>query len=162
MAAIDIGELLDRVVAIEKEALAALSTPVASDAVPYLFHVQEAFPFWTNRLGTVTIDTDSQDFDVYTVEVVMRLSVGYRTEGLSGGVDAALNDYIPQVIQYTNERELLQSAAYPTGMVDLVQARVTACRGFTVFESAGTGQNIFGTEFTLTATLVNHIEQAYL
>ena len=66
MATIDLAETLDRIVLIEKEALAALTPSVTADAVPRFLHVQEETPYWTNRMTTITVAGDSEDFDVDT------------------------------------------------------------------------------------------------
>lgn len=157
--AIDLESLFLRMAALEKEALASLS--VTADAVPYFFHQQEAYPYWTNRLGTIEVDADSEDLDLFRVEIIGRLLIGQVTDGIVRGEnEARLQVYIPTVIQWINERELAQSATYPTALDNLVRVRVTDCRGYTEFAAGSTAQ--VGTEFTFLAEFEEPIEQAYL
>jgi hypothetical protein len=157
--AVDAEELLLRMAALEEEAMEALDK--RADAKPYFFHTQEAFPYFTNRLGDITVDSDSEEIDLYTYEIVVRLVIGHRTEGYTGETDSALQSYIPHLIQYFNERELLQSEVYPDAMDNLTRARVVSCRGYTEFVNSGVGGSQIGTEITLRAELEDEIEQAY-
>lgn len=162
---INAAELIDRVVALEKEALAALTPTVIADAADHFFYVQGSYPYFVNRLGAIIVDDDSEEFDTYAYEVIMRLVMGHTTEGsqgYDGEPDARLQAYIPQIITYFNQRELLQSAAYPAALDDLVRARVSGCRGFTVFQQSGVGSGIIGTEFTLSVFFEEEITQTYL
>lgn len=163
MGVIDLSGMIDRMGAIEKEALAGLTPSVTADAVDYFFHNQERFPFFTHRVGPATIDADSQQLDIYTVTVVARLVIGHITEGaVKGQAEGKLQTYIPQVANTFNRREGLQSATYPDRMPRLRYARCTGVSGFGVFQNAGTiGQQV-GTEFTVEAVFVNAIEQDYL
>ncbi len=155
----DIEALFARMAALEKEALASLT--VTADAVPYFFHQQERYPYWVNRLGQIEVDADSEELDLYRVEIIGRLIIGQVTDGIVRGEnEARLQAYIPTVIQWVNERELAQSVAYPTALDNLVRVRVTACRGYTEFAAGSTAQ--IGTEFTFVAEFEEPIEQAYL
>lgn len=154
-------ELLQRVAALEIEALAALTTPVTADAKPYFIHTQESFPYFTNRIGGDDIGSDSHDFDRDEITVVMRLVIGHTTEGYVGEPETNLYTYIPKVKEYFNERELLQSAAYPVAMISLLDARITGHNGFRIFQNTGLSANQVGTEFTLTCNFDESIDQAY-
>lgn len=161
---IDMQALMDRIAALETEALAALSPSVEANAVDRFFHVQATYPFFVNRLGAITVDDDSEDFDVYTVNVQMRLLIGHLTEGYNGEVENRLQLYIPQIISYFNSRELLQSATYTEALDDLGlngRARITACTGFAVFQNSGVGTQLVGAEFTLQCELTEELTQAY-
>lgn len=154
-------ELLLRVAALEKEALAAMTPAVVADAVPYFLHTQEAFPYFTNRIGGDAIESDSHDFDRDEITVLMRLVIGHATEGYTGEPETKLYTYMPQIKEYINERELLQSAAYPTAMLSLIESRITGHNGFRVFQNVGLSATQVGTEFTLTCSFDESIEQAY-
>ena len=158
---IDMQAIMDRVAALETEALATLSPSVQADAVDRFFHVQATYPFFVNRLGAMTIDGDSEDLDLYVVNVQMRLLIGKLTEGYEGEVENRLQLYIPQVITYMNERELLQSTTYPDALDDITRARVVACTGFAVFQQSGVQASLVGAEFTLRVELEEAITQAY-
>jgi len=147
------------VAAVEKEALASVS--VSGDAVPFFFHQHEKYPYWTNRLGQITVEGDGEEFDVYRVEIAARLVIGQVSDGIVRGEnEARLQVYIPTAIKWFNQHELAQSATYQTPVDGLVRVRVTACRGYTEFAAGSTAQ--IGTEFTLIADFEEQIEQAYL
>lgn len=156
----DINEALARVCAIQVAALATLS--VSADAKPYFYHFQESFPYFTNRIGELTLaDDGSEDYDRDTYPIIMRLVVAHITEGFVGEIDDRLYDYIPLIKTYFNEREWLQSATYTTAMTSLIRARVTACSGWRAFQNAGVSGFQVGTEFTLTCEFDETIVQAY-
>lgn len=140
MSNVNVNELLARCVEIEKAALAALSPAVAADAVPYFIHVQESFPYFTNRIGNIEIGFDSNEMDRDTYTVVIRLVVAHVTTGFKGAVETDLYTYIPAIITAFNKNEGLQSAAYTTAMTDLIEGendRVISCTGFRVLEDGG-------------------------
>lgn len=157
---LNIQETLDRAAAIQIEAMASIS--IAADAVPYFFHWQESGIYFTNRVGGVVVNDDgSEDFDLPTYDIVMRMIVGFITDGFVGDMDDKLYTYIPLIINYFNERQWLQSAAYPTAQNALVRARVTACTGWQRWQNAGVSGSLVGAEFTLTCEYNETIEQAY-
>lgn len=147
---VDLVELLDRVVLLEKEALAALTPTVTSDAVPYFLHTQEDFPYWTNRIGASTFEGNSEVFDGDTYTVIMRLVIGHHTEDYVGNVEGRLYTWIPQIKNFLNRRDGLQCATTYTDHMDGLQfARVTNTVGFREFQNAGISTMQLGTEFTL-------------
>lgn len=161
MTVLDYNNLLNRVTALQIEALSSLSPSVTADAKPYFLHTQEAFPYFTNRIGADDIDYDSEDFDRDTLQVLMRLVVGHITEGYVGEPESKLYTWIPTLKTYFNSRELLQSAAYLTAMPGLIRARVTSHMGFRVFQNAGISAQQVGTELTLLCEFDETINQAY-
>lgn len=161
MTTLDYTNLLNRVVALQKEALLSLSTPVTADAVPYFIHTQEFFPYFTNRVGSDQITYDSEDYDDDEITVTMRLIIGHVTQGYVGEPEANLYAYIPVIKTYFNARENLQSATYTARMSGLIRARITAHLGFRVFQNAGISAQQVGTEFTLTCEMTETITQAY-
>lgn len=161
---INVVELMARMVAQEKAAMLALATPVTADAVPYFWHSQEAFPYFTNRVAPITVeqDEDSEDIDVYTYDIIARLVIGHVTSGYKGEPDANLQTYIPHLIEYLNERELLQTAAYPLALDNLTRARVTGSNGYAVFNNQAIGlPTQVGTEFTVRCEFTYEIRQQY-
>lgn len=160
--AIILQEILERLAAIEVEALASLSPAVTADAKPYMIHSQEAFPYFVNRVGNVGIESDSHDIDVYEVELVARLVVGHMTEGYRGEPESALYTYLPAVMEAINARELLQSATYTTALTGLMEARVSSSTGLRIFETAGIQARQVGTEITVVCTFDDDLTQLYL
>lgn len=144
-----IAELLARVVAAQKAWGAEAG--VAVDAVPFFFHTQEAFPYFTNRVSNVIVGDDgSEDFDRDTYTVTMRLVVGHLTGGYKGEIETRLYAWMPSVKTFFNEREWLQTpGAYAAAMNSLIRARVTGMSGLRVFDNAGVSVLQVACEFTL-------------
>ena len=160
--ALDYQALMARIVVNEKAALAALSPTVVADAVPRFWHTQESFPYFTNRLGPLTVDYDSEDLDLVTQDVTMRLVIGHLTSGYAGENDDRLQLWLPQLHEYFNEREGLQSATYPIHMTNLTRARIVSSTGYTVFVNSATGGvSQVGAELTIRCELDHAIEQIY-
>jgi hypothetical protein len=154
MTTIDFNETLDRIVLIEKQALAALSTPVTADAVPYFLHQQEAFPYWTNRIGPGAIVGDSEDFDYDSHTLIARLVIGHATEGYVGQPENSLYTYITQFKTYMHAREGLQTdQTTPTDLSDwqryLIRARIVSTTGFRIWQMSGISAQQVGAEFNI-------------
>ena len=154
MATIDLTETLDRIVLIEKEALAALTPAVTADAFDHFFHVQEAYPYWTNRIINQTVAGDSEEMDNDNFTLVARLVIGHITEGYSGQPENDLYTYIPQFKTYLHAREGLQTDQ--TSGPDLsdeqrylIRARIVSTTGLRAFENAGINVLQVGTEFNI-------------
>ena len=156
-------ELLLRVRDLEIEALAALSTPKTADAVEYFYHFQEEFPYFTNRIGGLDVGADSEDLDIYTYQVIMRLVIEHLTADYVGATESSLQLYIPQVVNYFNSRQWLQttSGSYDTAMLSLREARITNVTGYRIFTDAGISAQQVGTEFVLSCQFVEEITQVF-
>ena len=160
-------EILDRVVAIQLEAMTAQG--VTADAAPYFFYTGEGFPYFSNRINDIGVSgyidgQEAEDIDQNTVFVVMRFVVGHLTSGVRGERESDLYEYIPGIKTYFQEREMLQSAAYPVEMVGLLGgARIVPSGGaLRVFQNAGIPVIQVGTELTLRVPCIEGIEQFYL
>jgi len=163
MGTVDLVELLARCAAMQVEALAALSPSVTCDAVARYWHVQESWPYWTNRLGTIALEgVDGgewgEQLEQLDATVVMRLVVGHVTSGYRGEREGELARWASQAIDWFNARPRLTSATYPARMTHLLAARVTACRGLVVFGDTGIGAQQIGTELELTARFLYALE----
>jgi hypothetical protein len=160
---VDAQELLKRARDLQIEALAALSTPVSADAKEYLFHTQEDYPYFVNRIGNIDVGADSEDIDLYTYQVIMRLVIGHMTSGYKGEPESNLQLYIPQVVNFFNSRQWLQTTSgdYDDAMTSLMEARITSVSGFSIYESAGISASQVGTEFVLTCLFEEEITQAF-
>lgn len=159
----DINELLSRVIAVAKDALANLSTPVTADGVPYFLHVQETFPYFTARVAAVAVPLEgdgSEDFDRDTYTVVLRLIGGQADENNAGRVEYNIYTYMPALKSEFNQREFLQSASYPDAMTSLIWSRVIAISGLSFFERPNNLAQV-GFEITLTCLFDEYIPQDY-
>lgn len=154
-------ELLKRVAALQIAAMASIN--IRADAKPYFYHVQESFPYFTNRIVTNPIgDNGSQDEDLNNPLVIMRLIVAHVTEGFKGEPEGKLYEWGPIVKTYIQERsEWLIATGYPNRMDNLQSARITDAGGFRVFSDSGLSVNQVGRELQMQCIFDEHIEQVY-
>lgn len=145
-----LNRLLERVVAAEKRSVASV---VAVDAVPYFFHHQEAFPYFTNRIGDNVPDAESPaDLHGRVYTVTARLVVAHLGTGYSGEYEALLYDLIPLVeTEFERDFWLLDDSGNAIPELSAVGVQFTRSRGLTVFTNAGIDVQQIGTEFTLQA-----------
>jgi hypothetical protein len=143
---INLDAAIDRIVEIEIAALATLS--ITADAVPYFFHTQESFPYWTNRVGVVTIAGRSEDIDEPVYTVISRLIISHLTADYVGVNEDKLKTWIPVIIRYFHARPWLETATQTSGLANLLFARITDCTGFRVFQAVGIETAQIGCEFT--------------
>lgn len=159
---VDLKTTGERGIALGKAALLALSSPVTSDGEAHARYTSELFPYWTARVAPFAIDEDSEDFDEYVVDIVLRLVCGHVTSGIYNGErNDELLTRIPQVIAYLNARELLIDDDYPDEILDLESARVVRCTGYTEFQNSAVGGFQVGCDFTLRCIYRVPVFQAY-
>jgi hypothetical protein len=154
-----LSDALSRIVHMELEI-----TGASSDAKLFFFYSQEAFPYWTNRVGPFTRALDSQEFYVTTYSIILRLVIGHLSEGYDGALETTLQTvYIPQTLDYFSARTRLQNLTDTTPMVDIDPRGIliTGGTGLSVFEDSGIGVQQIGTEFTLELPIEEQIAQAF-
>lgn len=159
--AIDLDAALDRITENEIAALAALSTPETADAKPYFYHWQESFPYFTNRVGPITMADLGEEFDNPTYGVIMRLVIAHLTADYHGQNEDKLKLWIPQVITYFHAHPRLQTDTYKIGLSQIEEARITNCTGFRIFQNAGISELQIGCEFTLQISFYEQIDLTY-
>lgn len=151
-------ELLDRVVSMQKEALASIS--VTGDAKPFFFHSQESFPYFTNRIADNPISDDgSADIDLNQSVLIMRFVIAHITAGYKGEKERTLYEWLPVVKTWFNEHEWLTSVAYPVRMDNLQQARIVNNGGIRAFENTGIAATQIGAELQLACIFTESIDQ---
>ena len=158
-------ETLERLAAMEKEALT--DAGYLCDTKPFFFWQQEAFPYFTNRLGaddpTGITEGYQQDMEqeVYTVRV--RLVIAHITQDVPGEPEGLLYDYIPLVNNFIRNHPWLQSTAFPTGMdiLDPIGVSIESNTGLMIFNNAGFKSNQVGCEWALRVPFIIPIEQEY-
>lgn len=151
-------DALNRIVALQKEVIAGC------DAYPVYFWAQEAFPYWTNRVGATPHELDSQEFHIYTYTITMRLVIGHIGSDYKQALEFSLyTTYIPQTFDYFSQRIQLQSAAYPLQM-DYLDPRgiiIRNCTGLAIFADTGIGVQQVGAEFSLELPIKVQLQQVY-
>lgn len=156
-----LNDLLDRVVALEKEAMASLS--INADAVPYFNYPGSGFPYFTNRIADTPVTGDgSEDIDFNNPTVTMRFVVGHATEGYKGEIESTLYSYLPTIKTYIQRRSnWLQSVTFPTRMDGLQSARIVNAGGLRIFQNEGINSTQIGAELQLVCIFDEYIEQVY-
>jgi hypothetical protein len=124
-------------------------------------------PYWINRVFSVQAvegyDVDyGEELSVYDYTIATRLVVAHATAEYEGEVSEALDEYLPQVIEYCDSRELLQSAAYLTPLPYLIRASFTQGVGFNVFSASPAGVQQVGAEFFWRCQFTRKLTQAYI
>lgn len=158
---INLDGAIDRIVELQIEALAALSTPEDADAKPYFYHTQESFPYFTNRVGQVTFEDNEEDFDEPTYAIIARLVVAHAAADYAGFNEDKLKLWIPQYITYFHARPWLGTTTNNSGLNSLIRARISGCTGFRIFQNAGISALQVGCEFTHLLQFNETIDLAY-
>jgi hypothetical protein len=138
----------------------SLTPAVRADAVPYFYHVQESFPYFTNRIADNRITDDgSEDVDLDNPLVIMRFVVAHLTEGYRGEPEGKLYTWLPTIKTYFNEHMWLQSAAYPDRMDNLQSARIVNGGSVRPMQNDGVGAIQIAAEIQLQCIFYESLEQ---
>lgn len=166
MAKVDIKTAKLRICAIEKEALLALSTPITSYAYPRWYAKPEmsGTPWWVNRVAEFGsyegVDDDGEEMAIYNYTLISRLIIGSEQAEYTGELADALDDAIPQIVEYLDAREMLQSASYTTMLAYLRRAHFASGIGFAV--ASHNGANVVCADFRWNLEFEKSLTQAYL
>lgn len=151
-----IQDIMARLVAMEKEALAtvAATNNQTPDAVAYWPWEQEGFPYFTNRLGSMSNSpTDySEDIESYSHTVLIRLVVDHWIAGFDGEKADLAYQYLVAFEDYMRQHPMLTTDAgsYTSEPDYLFQQMVlTGHTGLVIFQNAGINASQYGIEFTL-------------
>lgn len=168
--ALNFNDYLNRIAAMYVEVMRDLGVSIT--AVPYFYHRQEAYPYVTLQLtgGIInggTIDGEAElgeEFNVYEFSVTANFFAAIADSNYRGVNDANLVTWMPEIMQYFNEREMLQCEAYPDPPDYIRRSGITDWTGVGIFNapSAGQGNNALGTQFTHQIVANIEIEQQYL
>lgn len=115
----DLDDIMHRLPVLQRAALAAIG--VECDAVRFWPHQQESFPYWTNRIDSMSIETDiADDIDVHRYQITMSLVMGHLLEGYKGEPTERAYVWIPAVLNYFRQhRDLVDGAEYSAAPDDL-------------------------------------------
>jgi hypothetical protein len=168
MADIRVTDLKLRLCAIEMEALAAMTPSTSSTAYPRWTAKHDGeYPYWINRVFSLAAvegyDVDyGEEMSVYEYVIATRLVVAHVTAEYEGEVSEALDEYLPQVVEYADSRELLQSDSYSTPMPYLIRASFAQGVGFNIFSPSPGGVQQLGAEFQWRCQFNRKLTQAYI
>lgn len=101
----------NRLVAMEKAAVLSLHADI--DAVPYTFHIQTRFPFWTNTLAGYAPSFSSEIHSVRPYLWICRYHMGFVGEANFGDLEKQLYTELPYIENYFQEHVMLTSTDYP-------------------------------------------------
>lgn len=154
-----LNDMLDRIVAMEKEALSSLAPGV--NAVPYWPYQQSEFPYFTNRPGPWSPDYErGEDVALDGYSIAMRLVAAHVDEGYEGGPQGNIHQWILAVINFFEDKPFLTSTAYSTAL-DFINsdpgAEITSHTGLVIFRNAGVFAQQLGVEFTLEVPVLRQI-----
>lgn len=97
----NLPDVMARLPLIQKAALAEIG--VECDAVDYWPHFSEGFPYWWNRIDSMTVDDLllTQEVDVHRYTVSMGLVIAHLTaDGFNGETTHKSYEYIPAVLDF--------------------------------------------------------------
>jgi len=116
------------------ERLAVMQAEVVpnSDAPYGAFSTQEAYPYWTNRVESVDVESEADDLQTRTYRVRMRLVLANLTEDYDdGAVEKRAATTLDDVLDFFAQRKRLICTAAPTkilylqpGGADIVSANL--------------------------------------
>lgn len=161
-----LSQALSRIADMQVSALAGMTPSVKADAVPYYPYEQEAYPYFTNRLlGYRAVTSDDEEgmvaedvaYDEYII--AMRLVMGHLKEGYEGDLPENLYEYVPVLIDYFDDHQLLTSTTYLTEL-NFVEPRgvlITGASPYGAFQNAGTINTQLGIEFSLRLPLLRDV-----
>lgn len=153
MANYDLSALMDRLLEMEKEAVASVQT---ADGVTYFPYEQEAFPYWTNRITGITPAYLAQDIAQYPLRIAGRLVLGHLTEGYQGELLIRAYDFMEAVLSYFKDRPGMNSTAHSTQMDDIfTDLEIADIVGPAAFQNGGIGAVQVGIDFIFTLPIID-------
>lgn len=132
-----------------------------SDAVPVFVYTQGGAPFWVNRVGSFTIELESQEIQVVTYQVTMRLVLNPITSGIEYEAERAIHTWLPTVTRYFGQRRQLKRTNSDAGLdfLDPRGAVITGGQADYNMQVTGTGTNLFGIDFTIEVPMLQYTDQ---
>jgi len=105
------------------------ATVVSCDAVPYSFHRQGLFPFWTNAINVANFAKRADKFMTCTLQVQVVHHVGLMTGGLDGELEKSAQELALELPLAFIERPRLKCASFPTHVdgIEPMGLTVTSC-----------------------------------
>lgn len=132
-----------------------------ADAVPVSFYAQEQPVYWTNKITSGTLERETQDIDVITYRITMRLVLALVTEGFNTDAEQKLHLWLPAILAYFARRRQLKRTSADSA-VSYLHPRGAAITDFQVrddIQNSGIGQLMFGIDFTIEVPMYQTTEQ---
>lgn len=161
-----ITDALDRVVAMQKEAMESV-TGGQFDSVPYWPYFQNDFPYMTNRHGPMTVDYTkyAPDIEDNPEQILMRLVVHHIDAGYQGEIPAKALDYYSAIRDYFRSHSDLQTDGSTYGQFTDIPdyldpdtgAYIVSHTGLVVFTNSGLLTPQLGYEFALSIPFMQSV-----
>lgn len=132
-----------------------------SDAVAVSYYAQEGTPYWTNTITGGAIELESEQLEVVTYSVNMRLVLAVVTEGVNNQAELSLQNQLPVVLAYFGQRRQLKRTSADS-VVSGLDPRGAQITGFEVrddIQNSGIGANMFGVDFNIEVPMIISTDQ---
>lgn len=132
-----------------------------SDAVALSFYAQEGTPYWTNTITGGTIELESEQLEVVTYTVNMRLVLAVVTEGVNLQAELSLQTQLPVILAYFGQRRQLKRTVADAPLLGL-DPRGAQITGFQVrddIQNSGIGVLMFGIDFNIEIPMIISTDQ---
>jgi hypothetical protein len=134
---------------------------VVSDAVPVSLYVQEGGYYWTNTVTGFTVQLVSEELQVITYQITMRLVLATVTEGFLTEAEQKLHKVLPPIILYFSQRRQLKrtSADSTVPYLDPRGAVIVGGQVRDDIQNSGIGQLMFGLDINIEVPLYQTTSQ---
>jgi hypothetical protein len=145
------------------ERLRDMQTDVVAgaDAVSVSFYAQEGTPYWTNTVTGFTVELESENLQIITYHIVMRLVLATTTEGFATEAEQKLHLWLPTLTAYFSRRRQLKRTALD-GAIAFLHPRGAMITGGQVrddIQNSGIGQSMFGIDLDLDVPMYQATDQ---
>lgn len=132
-----------------------------SDAVAVSYYAQEGTPYWTNTITGGTIELESEQLEVVTYSITMRLVLAVVTEGVNNQAELSLQTQLPVILAYFGQRRQLKRTVADAAVTGL-DPRGAQITGFQVrddIQNSGIGALMFGLDFNIEVPMIIATDQ---
>jgi hypothetical protein len=151
----DLTNMLSRLVEMQKAAYSG------SDAVPVSFYAQEATPYWTTRIDSALIEEESENLQIITYSINMRLVLASVTEGWDNEAEKLIATWLPTILLYFGQRRQLKRTSADTSPLNLDPrgSLITSANADYSMQNSGVGVTQFGIDFTIEVPMTQQTDQ---
>jgi hypothetical protein len=145
------------------ERLRDMQTDVVAgaDAVNVSFYAQEGTPYWTNTVTGFTVEMESENIQIITYSIIMRLVLATTTEGFAVEAEQKAHLWLPTLTAYFARRRQLKRTALDTAVAFLYPRGATLTGGAVRddIQNSGIGQSMFGIDLHIDVPMYQTTDQ---
>lgn len=132
-----------------------------SDAVTVDFYAQESPLYWTNQIGSFTTELLSENIQIVTYTIRMRLVLATVTEGFEQEAEKLIQTWLPVVLSYFGKRRQLKrtSADAPVQGLDPRGSLIIGGTARHDIQNSGIGQLMHGIDFDIEVPMTFDTDQ---